>query len=68
MFGKNALFSASLSFGLSVKAARVSLVIGARGSALGGSRVLLPGLAANFVLCAILAEAPGGRCGAGPGR
>lgn len=30
MFGKNAFFSASLSFGLSVKAAWVSLVIGAR--------------------------------------
>lgn len=29
MFGKSAFFSASLSFGLSVKAARVSLVIGA---------------------------------------
>lgn len=67
MFGKNAFFSASLSFGLSVKAAWVSLVIGAR-PLWGKSLVLLPGFLANFVHCALLAEAPGGRCGAGPGR
>lgn len=35
---------------------------------LGKSPVLLSGFMANFVHCALLAEAPGGRCGAGPGR
>lgn len=67
MFGKNA-FSASLSSGLSVRAARVSLVIGVCPPSLGKSLVFLPGLVANFVHCALLAEVPGGRCGAGPGR
>lgn len=65
MFGKNAIFLPSLSFGLSRKAVRVSLVIGVLPPSLGKSLVLLPGLVANFVHCDLLAEAPGGWWGAG---